>query len=190
MNPWFEKVLDKGEEILWEDKPSLIPSLFPAFIILTSGFIWVLFLYFRYIRKANFTEDPGLIVFFLAMFIPFWLGLIGLLARILTYKNTFYAFTTRRIMVKSGMLGADFQSIDYDRIPSLSVSVNPIQSLFGVGTIKGSGFMNIFTSIRNPHEIFKRLQKVSVDIKTDWKFPNALRPEEDPGYKSIKDQEK
>ena len=39
-----------------------------------------------------------------------------------------------------------------------------------------------FLDIENPQEIYSRLQKIVLDIQTDIEFPNALRPDENPGY--------
>jgi hypothetical protein len=39
-------------------------------------------------------------------------------------------------------------------------------------------------AIFHPFEVFKQLKKVTVDIKTDLNFPNALRPETNPGYRT------
>ena len=37
-------------------------------------------------------------------------------------------------------------------------------------------------NIEKPHEIYPRLQKIVLDIQTDIEYPNALRPDENPGY--------
>ncbi len=43
-------------------------------------------------------------------------------------------------------------------------------------------------AIQNPNEIFKQVKQVSVDIKTDYNYPNALRPPINPGYKTKYDK--
>jgi hypothetical protein len=37
-------------------------------------------------------------------------------------------------------------------------------------------------------EVFKMVKQTSVDIKTDYNYPNALRPETNPGYKTKYDR--
>ena len=39
-----------------------------------------------------------------------------------------------------------------------------------------------FIGIDEPYAVFKRIKEVSVDIKTDWNYPNAMRPGVNPGY--------
>jgi hypothetical protein len=36
--------------------------------------------------------------------------------------------------------------------------------------------------ISDPYEVFKRVKHMSLDIQTDIAYPNALRPDENPGY--------
>ena len=45
-----------------------------------------------------------------------------------------------------------------------------------------------FSNISNPYDIFKKVKEVMVDIKTDYNYPNALRPDTNPGYKTKYDR--
>jgi hypothetical protein len=94
-------------------------------------------------------------------------------------------------LARSGFWGTDFKTVDYDKISDMEVNVNPVENMFSVGTIqafsgrttsKGAKIYDRFIAIANPYEVFKRIKEVSVDIKTDWNYPNALRPEGNPGY--------
>ena len=38
--------------------------------------------------------------------------------------------------------------------------------------------------ITDPYFIYSQLKKIANDIKQDILYPNALRPEENPGYKT------
>ncbi len=95
--------------------------------------------------------------------------------------------------MRSGFWGTDFKAIDYDKISDIEVNVNPVENLYGVGrvqafsgrtTSKGANIYDKFIVIPEPYEVFKKIKEVSVDIKTDWNYPNALRPEKNPGYKT------
>ncbi|MDR1494346.1 MAG: hypothetical protein LBT05_16755 [Planctomycetaceae bacterium] len=44
--------------------------------------------------------------------------------------------------------------------------------------------MKRFSGIENPYDVFRRIKEVSVDVKTDWNYPNANRPETNPGYQT------
>ena len=134
-----------------------------------------------------------LIPFFMLHLFPFWGSILNMLRLFLVHKNTFYAVTNKRVMFRSGFWGTDFEAIDYDKISDLQVTVNPVENMLGVGTIRfstggadsrGRLLSKNFISITEPYAVFKRIKEVSVDIKTDWNYPNKLRPEENPGYKT------
>jgi len=36
--------------------------------------------------------------------------------------------------------------------------------------------------VSDPYGVFKRIKQMSLDIQTDISYPNAMRPEENPGY--------
>ena len=37
-------------------------------------------------------------------------------------------------------------------------------------------------AIDAPYDVDKLLKETTVDVKTDWNYPNKLRPAENPGY--------
>jgi hypothetical protein len=148
--------------------------------------------YFIFIQNLTGTQLALLCFFGLHLF-PFWASILNMVRLALVYDNTCYAFTNKRLMMRSGFWGIDFKAIDYDKIADLEVNVNPIEDLFGVGTIlaysgrtgdQGRQFTDRFTAISNPYQVFKKIKEVSVDIKTDWNYPNAMRPAENPGYQT------
>ncbi len=132
-----------------------------------------------------------MVPFFALHLFPLWLGIGNMLRLCLVFGNTCYAFTNKRIMLRTGFWGIDFKSIDFDRLQETDVTVNPLENLLGVGTIKmfsggvtakGAPTFNYFIGIDHPYEVYKQLKTVAVDVKTDWNYPNALRPGENKGY--------
>lgn len=189
----FEEVLDKDEKALWVGRPKLIPFLTTGLPYLAFGILWFCIDYFGFIRNMNSTNAGFSIPFFLLHLFPFWASLLNMLRLILVYKNTYYTYTNRRIMMRSGFWGTDFKAIDYDQISDIEVTVNPIEKMFKVGTVqaysgrvnsKGDRVYDKFVAVENPYEVFKMIKQISVDIKTDYNYPNALRPGNNPGYKT------
>jgi len=134
-------------------------------------------------------------IFFLLHMAPLWLSIINMLRLILVYRNTRYAYTNKRMMFRTGFFGIDFKSVDYDKMQNLEVNVGPLEKLFNVGSIRtftgefaSAGehgtrpVYNVFKAIEDPYAVYKAIKQVSVDIKTDWNYPNNLRPEENSGY--------
>jgi membrane protein YdbS with pleckstrin-like domain len=191
--PEFDSIKDDDEEILWIDKPQFIPYVITA---LGLGFGVLIFVGFYYAMTKNINNEGGAAGNFSIWFIvlPIVLFLFSFLSKIFSYSNTSYAFTNKRIMLRSGFIGTDFKIIDYDKISDIEVSVNFIERACNVGTIKfysgktesndgiTTKLYDRWEAISNPYEVFKQLKTVSVDIKTDFNYPNALRPDTNPGY--------
>lgn len=195
--PQFEAILDRDEKILWNGRPALLPFLATGVPFLILGLIWGAIDYFGFIRHMGGGEGPGkkmlgfMIPFFLLHLFPFWGSILNMARLWLVHGNTCYAYTNKRLLLRSGFWGTDFKAIDYDRIQDLTVTVNPLENLCKVGSIraftgaftsKGAQIFDRFTAIENPYEVYKQLKQVSLDVKTDWNYPNALRPETNPGY--------
>lgn len=192
--PQFDAVLDHDEKVLWVGNPTLIPFLFAGVPLLILGVLWGAFDYFGFIRHMGEANGPSMgftVPFFTLHLFPLWLGAGNMIRLCLVFGNTCYAFTNKRIMLRTGFWGIDFKSIDFDRLQEIDVTVNPLENSLGVGSIKmfsggvtseGSSTFNYFIGIRNPYEVYKQLKKVTVDVKTDWNYPNALRPSENKGY--------
>ena len=195
--PQFGAVLDQDEKILWAGNPTLIPFLMSGVPYLILGLIWGSIDYFGFIRHM-FSGGKGMgdmagfmIPFFALHLLPLWLGVGNMLRLCLVFNNTCNAFTNKRILLRTGFWGIDFKSIDFDRLQETDVTVNPVENILGVGSIKmfsggmtakGAPTFNYFIGIENPYAVYKQLKTVTVDVKTDWNYPNALRPSENKGY--------
>ena len=193
----FEAVRDRDEQVYWVGKPAFLPFILTGVPFLILGLLWGAMDYFGFIRhmlKGEGKELTGFAIpFFTLHLLPLWLSVLNMLRLFLVYGNTCYAYTNKRLMIRSGFWGTDFKAIDYDKIQDIEVNVNPIENTLGVGTIrafsgretaKGNRIYDQFIAVPNPYEVFKGIKEVSVDIKTDWNYPNAMRPEQNPGYQT------
>ena len=135
-----------------------------------------------------------------------WFWLFGLVAmaqgffpwinKVLSFPNTVYAYSNKRVMMRTGFIGTDFKVIDYDKISDIEVTVNLLERMYNVGTVRffsgrtksdedsTSKLYDTWTAISDPYGVFKLVKQTSVDIKTDYNYPNALRPDTNPGYKT------
>jgi hypothetical protein len=191
--PEFDSVKDNNEEILWIDKPKFIPYAVTGIGAGIGAFIFVGIYYMMTKNIKNEDGTTGNFSFWFAAF-PIVVFLWGFLQKLFSYGNTSYAFTNRRVMMRTGFIGTDFKSIDYDKISDIEVTVNFIERAFNVGTIRffsgrtetdegqTTKLYDNWEAISNPYEVFKQVKQTSVDIKTDYNYPNALRPDTNPGY--------
>ncbi len=194
--PEFDSVKDNDEEIIWTGKPIFIPFIFSglgaALFTLAFGIIWVLMIFTMYGKEGD-NFNPFFWIFGL---FPLLQGLYVFLNKLLSYSNTAYGYSDKRVMMRTGFIGTDFKTIDYDKISDIEVTVNIIERMYNVGTIRffsgrtqtnegnTTKLYDTWCAIKDPYEIFKLVKQTSVDIKTDFNYPNALRPETNPGYKT------
>lgn len=185
----FKTILDENEEVLWADKPQHIPYLASGLLFLIIGCLWgaMDFLILTSAKKGN-AGPVGLFFFIHAM--PFHLSVLNMLRLILSYKNVHYAITNRRILLRSGLFGIGYEAIDYDKVRDIQVTIGPLEALAKSGSIllntgqtSNRGIVwNRMVAIEEPYEVFKKIKEVSMNIKSDLNYPNALRPESNPGY--------
>lgn len=194
----IEKILNTNETILWQGKPAFWP------FFLGSLFIGALFgLIFMAAGVIPMLQGLATGNYLLLLFPHFWVGFIAFFGaptyRALVHKYIHYAITDKRIIFQKGLIGRDFQIIDFDKITNADIRVDFLDILFG----KRSGSIMISTAgtvthtkngtaqrpytlshIENPYEVFKFFKDISHAVKTDIEYPNALRPDNNPGYQT------
>lgn len=195
--PEFDAVKDNDETIYWTGQPKFVPFLAKGIPFLIIGLLWGAFdLFFLMNMMSIGGGQPFIWIFMLLHLFPFYGSILNMFRLALVHQNTFYAITSKRLMLRTGFFGIDFKAVDYDKIQNLEVNVGPLEKLFNVGTIRAftgeyaqtkngtRPLFNEFIAIDEPYEVFKKIKQVSLDIKTDWNYPNQLRPEGNPGYNS------
>jgi hypothetical protein len=193
--PDFESVREPGEKILWQGRPVFWPFVLHSIPFLAFGLFWVGMQYGMIGAAHGHAVKPmsgAQLIFAMVMqTLPLWGSLLYCVYVVMVQGNTVYAYTNRRLMMRSGVFGTSFKSIDYDRIQELDVTVGIIDRLFNVGTVrafcgnftsKGARVYDRFVSIPDPYNVYRGIKGVEVDVKTDWNFPNAMRPATNPGY--------
>lgn len=119
-----------------------------------------------------------------------WLG--NIITAGARWKNTEYAVTDKRIIIRSGFVGYEYQNIYYKEISDVHLHVGLIDRMLHVGDIMicvpshgNTKTHNLgIIDIENAEEIFKKVQKAIMDIQTDIEFPNAYRPNVNGSYKT------
>lgn len=187
----IEDVIGSDEQILWSGKPKKRAYLINAFTkMLPIALIWLIFDGgFIGLMIGTMDEIPAPVKIFMAVFFlfhlaPVWIWLSHVLTANRQHENLEYAFTQKRIIIKSGIIGIDFKNIYYSEIDSVNLRVGLVDRIEKVGDIyiKSIGGANVLYDLENPYTLTEKLQKIVVDIKTDIQFPNNLRPAENDGY--------
>ena len=201
-NNKIEDFLNEDEQILWRAKPKKSAFIWSKILnMLPFALIWLAFdgaFIGLMVSFDLFSSMPvGLIIFLVVFFLfhltPFWIWLSNVITATAQHKNIEYAFTDKRIIIRTGII-VDIQNIFYMDIQSVNLTVGLIDRMLKVGDIYITTKLNtiVLWDLENPYMIVNKLQKISSDIKTDMYFPNALRPEENEGfktkYKGLKDK--
>ena len=185
-----EDVLDKNETVLLRLKPNKKAYIWSSILkMMPLALLWAAFdiTFIVLMAKEGESMGPGLwfmIPFFLLHLAPVWIWLGQIITSAIGYKNIEYVFTEKRIVIKTGIIGIDFKSVFYSEIEGIKVNVGLIEKLFKVGDIYFQSFKQstILHDVSNPYFLLNKLQKITLDIKTDINYPNDLRPSENHGY--------
>lgn len=196
----IDNMLDPGERVLWRGVPHRGLYILGSIGLLIFATFWGMF-DLGFITIIRMAGDGGgtiglfAIPFFALHLMPVWVAVFGILYRAMAYHNVEYVITDKRVYSASGLFGIDVVTVEHRDISNLTVDVNPLEKLAGVGTIRltpdvatGSGKGRRVTKgyrlehIENPYEVFRQLKQVSLDVYTDQQYPNQYRPAENPGY--------
>ncbi len=189
----IKNFVDEDEQILWQAKPKKSAYIANAFLsMLPFALIWMIFdgaFIGLMAGMGIFKQLPVWAVILICLFfvfhlIPVWFWIANILKASKGHKNLEYAFTNKRIIVKSGIIGIDFNTLYYQEIDSVNLKVGITDKLLKVGDIyvKGQSHAQVLFDLEDPYFITKRLQELVIDIKTDMEFPNEFRPTVNPGY--------
>ena len=205
MNDNLNDILFEGEEVLWQGTPKKscyvvrnFGSLLPIALLFL---IFDVFFISTFLNSGIPKEMYGFLIGFFAIHLfPVWKCIAKIISSSVEHKNIVYAITNRRVILRTGIVGLDFESIDYSEISNVRVDVSILEKLFGVGTViistnysmpvdvNGHTMMKSnlfqFCAIEQPYEVYKKLNKVYMDIKSDIQYPNAMRPDNNPGYQT------
>jgi len=204
MNQEIASVLEPNEKIIWQDIVNRKVMAFYLGIssIITIGISIILFSQetINYtsnnIPKTTSGSTIGLIVL-----------IIGLVISFLVFFSNYvkiYVITNKRVLIKSGLIGTDFNSIYFTQIRTANVNVGLADKIFSVGTInidtgrietvtKGSGnntqnriqtAYDKLLHISKPYEVYKYFQTTLTDREESLYSGRADREDNPASYRN------
>ena len=196
-NSQHRPVLAAGEMVLWQGKPKRGAFIATkSLTMLPIAVIWLILDLNIIIPAISEGEMLGfLIPFFTLHLMPVWIWLGSTITAGRRWKNTQYYVTNRRIILQSGFLAVNEESLLYTGIRNAKVRIGLLDKLFHTGDIvfdnghvefgnEKKASYPVMEDLDNPHEVYNRIQKIIMDIQTDIEYPNAFRPAENPGYQT------
>ena len=185
----FKKVLDSDENIVYSYKPNktrfvwlnilgsfLFTLIIVAFFVV-FGVVWLI--------NSDKVELPAIILFSAGGLIFVLFNLVTIIFSFVRYNKTYYVVTNKRLVIKTGVIGVDFRTLDLHMIQSVDVKVGLLDKFINpntgsiivgssstpiggamnqrsVGNPLASGFFS-FADIDNPYDVAKQI-KSHVDL--------------------------
>jgi len=201
----LHQILNTDEKIIWQGKPDFVLYFLSSGGVFILGGFLAVFLYFTLGKSIGGNAS------FFAIFIPLTLASFAFFYSLIVYKYILYIITDKRMILQSGFIGRDFEFVDYDKVQNTNVNVGILDKIVGRNTGTISVHANRFVSVSNsytdisgrqqttsgiqehpfvlrdiinPYEVLNLFKKVSFDVKADMSYPNAMRPDGNPGYKT------
>lgn len=171
MKEMFTDILEKDEKIIKVYKPNQRIFWWSvnliAFIVVVCCVAWIPLLYLDPEISRRIIER---ILWIAAIAAPI-IWLVTLFFARLYYKNRWYAYTNRRVLIRGGIIGIDFKSLQLGDLNATKVYVSWLDKLIGrnTGLIRfgspsapltelGSGSY-IFSHIEKPYEIMREIRE-------------------------------
>ena len=199
----IEKLLDANERIIWSGMPDRKAYIFNIGPFFFFGIFWGIFdlgfisAFFSASSSAAEPVGGGSVFFFAPFFLlhmtPCWIALFSPIYRAFNHKYMRYVVTDRRIYIQSGVIGRDISTYEFTNITDVTVNVGFIEKLNSCGSVILHGGMvqqgnsqkalkSTFKAIKDPYGVYKLIKELTLDVKTDIYYPNAMRPGVNPGY--------
>lgn len=173
--------------------------------------IWILFLGFIGRKSSSIFMDDEFVapnmffqyISFIMFLIPAIIFIVNPIIRFVQANKMEYIITDKRVYIFSGVIGTDIQSIEYREIDKLNVNIGILEKFRNKGTIQLTPDQKYYKGddryteqghrligIDKPYEIYKLLNKNTLDVVTDQQFPNKYRPDINKGYNTKLDNNK
>jgi len=141
----FTNILEKNEKIIGIYRPStgrfwgagLVSAIFKC-LVATAFF----FFFYNVASNvfgpmgddfanpfANIEEQVPLLIGFFAILL-----VAHIIYMLLLYKKRYYAYTNKRVIIRAGVIGVDYKSLEYKNMTATIVNVDILDKIFMTGT--------------------------------------------------------
>ena len=209
----LELMVGKDEKILWQGKPNkrcfILEGIFNP--MLPFALVWFLFdslFIAAFIGGAATPGAPAVfsifpLIFFLFHLMPVWIYLGGVIFVFRRYQHTEYIVTDKGVYISGGLFSYTCNMKPFTELARVNIHRGIIDQIIGVGDVvlTSNNVADLYSSnirvngrpldvgttiadIKDYRKVFEIIKKLQEDIYTDTMYPNALRPEENQGYRT------
>lgn len=187
-------MVDPSETIYWKGKPDKkcfrLESIFNP--LLPFAAIWGL-IDFSILGVSLFSGEAAffIIPFILFHMMPVWMYLGGILLITRKYKNMAYIVTDKAVYFSHGAFTKNVNVKPFAELSHINLHRGIIDQMCNVGdvvistnqyTSKGAPVNLVISSISDYQKVYSMVSKLQKDIHSDVQYPNAYRPDSNPGY--------
>lgn len=187
----FKRVMDSDEIILWNDRPHFVAYMLRALPFILFGGLWAMFDSSEMVVTMQLDgfwySDYFTLLFQYGFLIA---ALVRTFVRAISYRNVYYAFTDRQVIITNGFLSVGYELYEYTRLYNIQVDESPIERMLGVGTIRfpaaqhgrvrvthnGRPQYAQLVGIEQPFETFRSLKLIEDEVKHSEGMPNIDLP--------------
>lgn len=196
----MRELVKSNEQILWEGKPNKATTVLEGIFnpMLFFALIWAALDITVIVGVLTGTGESGLLAFIIPFMMihmmPVWIYLIGVLTVFFKWKNTYYMITSHGLYISGGVFAFNYEMKPWTDIGHINIHQGVFDRMFGVGDVvficnhshshsngHGSGSMSI-RNIPDFQRVFKIVNNLQTDVYADTMYPNAMRPDTNPGY--------
>lgn len=204
----LRNLIKANESVMWEGRPHKAVTILEAifnpmlvFALIWGGIDLGIFgaAIFGFGEVEGMPQQMGIamLVFFLVHMMPVWIYLGGVLTVFLRWRNVRFLITTQGLYVSGGLFAFNYEMKPWTDIGHINIHQGVFDRMFGVGDVVficghgsqnsshshdgGHHFMKIY-NIRDFQEVFKMVNNLQTDVYSDTMYPNAMRPDTNPGY--------
>lgn len=190
----LESIVGNGERILWKGRPDRKCFLFEQLVNPLSLFtiIWIV-LVFTVIDPVDTLFKDGFdmsqLTGLLVHLTPLWLCIFYVVQATLSYIHEFYIVTDRAVYVSRGTLSVNYRTKPFAEISRVNIHRGIFDQMLKVGDVVfgntngvDSDYHLRFADIPDFEDVFALVKRLQEDVYADVQYPNALRPDSNPGY--------
>ena len=167
----FSLILNNGEEILKTYKPNKLKCYISSIIALIWLYVSLItFFLLSFLVPDENGEKMPLVAFVICMSLVVVFLIFHLIFTNMAFKKRVYCVTNQRLVIKCGVIGVDYKSLDLKYIGAVDVYVSFLDKIIrkNTGTLRfgsmsspmNSGAMFIFSSIYSPYEMYKEIKQI------------------------------
>lgn len=194
----MRELVKSNEQILWEGRPKKATTVLEGIFnpMLIFAIFWAAIDVTVLVGVlTNVGDGPVafIIPFMLIHMMPVWIYLVGVLTVFLRWKNTYYMITTGGLYISGGVFAFTYQMKPWTDIGHINIHQGVFDRMFNVGDVvfvchhthsgnhSSGGSMSI-RNIADFQRVFKIVNNLQTDVYADTMYPNAMRPDTNPGY--------